>query len=143
MEFTILIVDDQPIFRQGFRQLLEKEKDLRVIGEADDGQAAIDLIRRQSPNLVVMSIDMSNLDGVEATRQIRRAEKGGERVPIIALTANALREDRHNCLAAGMDDYLTKPFTRETLVKALHKWLGAKDPRQLPRPGTSAVTPAR
>jgi CheY-like chemotaxis protein len=63
------------------------------------------------------------MDGFEATRAIRAAEVGTVRhVPIVALTANAMQRDREECLAAGMDDYLTKPFTKQALTTALERW---------------------
>ena len=68
MPATIILVDDHPVFRQGLYHLLAKEKDLSVVGEADDGQMAIELVRKKSPDLVVMDINMPNLDVIEATR---------------------------------------------------------------------------
>ena len=69
MPATILLVDDHPVFRQGLYHLLSKEKDLTVVGEADDGQMAIEQVKQKKPDLVVMDINMPNLDGIEATRQ--------------------------------------------------------------------------
>ena len=69
---------------------------------------------------------MPELDGYDATRAIREQEAArstGTPVPIIAMTANAMAEDREKCLAAGMDDYLSKPFTQDQLQQTLHRWL--------------------
>jgi CheY-like chemotaxis protein len=66
-----------------------------------------------------MDVHMPESDGIAATRRIRAAEAGGRRTPIIALTADALSEDRDACLAAGMDDFLTKPLDRERLAAVL------------------------
>jgi len=75
---------------------------------------------------------MPEMDGFEATRAIRAAEGGtGRHIPIIALTASAMAEDRARCLAAGMDDYLTKPLTKGALTEAVERWgaLSADAPR--------------
>jgi len=68
MPTTILLVDDHPVFRKGLRLLLEEEQDLSVVGEAGGGQEAIDLARELSPDIVVMDITMSDLNGIDATR---------------------------------------------------------------------------
>jgi CheY-like chemotaxis protein len=72
---------------------------------------------------------MPGIDGYEATRRIREVEQEsrGGRLPIVALTAHAMKGDREKCLDAGMDDYVAKPFTEEHLVAVLERWLGTKD----------------
>jgi CheY-like chemotaxis protein len=68
------------------------------------------------------------MDGFEATRCIRRQQMGtGQRVPIVALTAGAMRGDRERCLEAGMDGYIAKPFREEDLVRSMERWVGAID----------------
>jgi CheY-like chemotaxis protein/HPt (histidine-containing phosphotransfer) domain-containing protein len=91
---------------------------------ASDGRQAVDMLRAGSYAVVLMDCQMPRLDGLAATREIR--EGGGEasRTPIIALTASALASDRERCLAAGMDDFVSKPLRRETLMAALHRWVG-------------------
>lgn len=92
---------------------------------AASGLEAIAALAEESFEVVLMDCQMPELDGLEATRRIRQSEAqagGMRRVPIIALTANAMRGDKEACLQAGMDDYLAKPFTRETLVRALERW---------------------
>jgi DNA-binding response OmpR family regulator len=85
-----------------------------------------------------MDCQMPRMDGFEATRAIRAAEaargRAGEveRTPIVALTANAMQGDREACLAAGMDGYLAKPFTREELLRTLHRWLPERAPEPAP-----------
>ncbi|HSR81778.1 MAG TPA: response regulator [Hyphomicrobiaceae bacterium] len=81
-------------------------------------------------DVVLMDAPMPVLDGIEATRAIKAlfaASEGGAAMapPIVAVTANAFDEDRRRCLAAGMDDYLAKPFDREALNRLLERWLGA------------------
>jgi HPt (histidine-containing phosphotransfer) domain-containing protein len=76
-------------------------------------------------DVILMDCQMPVVDGFEATRRIRTHEGSGPRIPIVALTANALQGDRERCLAAGMDDYLTKPFSRGALRSVLERWLPA------------------
>lgn len=94
---------------------------------AENGQEAIARFSRDTFDLVLMDVRMPETDGMEATREIRRLEalrSPGARLPIIALTADALEERREQCLDSGMDDFLTKPFTRAALLQVLVRWLG-------------------
>jgi signal transduction histidine kinase/DNA-binding response OmpR family regulator len=94
---------------------------------AADGAQAFARIRESSFDLVLMDCQMPVMDGYEATRQIRAwesdAKNGRARLPIVAMTANALQGDREKCIDAGMDDYLPKPIKRDVLAGALSKWL--------------------
>ena len=98
---------------------------------ANDGREALAAITDKKYDLVLMDCQMPEMDGFEATKEIRRWERQqgvGPRLPIIAVTANALRGDREQCLAAGMDDYLSKPFTHDQVAALLERWLpGAKE----------------
>jgi CheY-like chemotaxis protein/two-component sensor histidine kinase len=105
---------------------------------AESGQEALDKLAAADFDLVLMDCQMPGMDGLEATRRWRVEERnrGASRVPIVALTANAMPGDRDACLACGMDDYLAKPFTRANLTEVLRLWLGTT-PLALP-----SVTPA-
>jgi CheY-like chemotaxis protein len=92
---------------------------------ADNGREALNAMRTQAFDLVLMDCQMPVLDGIEATRRIRALERGA-RVPIVALTANAFGADRDACLAAGMDDFIAKPFKTPELVATLERWLAAR-----------------
>jgi CheY-like chemotaxis protein len=98
---------------------------------ANNGEEALALITERDFDLVLMDCQMPVMDGFQATAALRQREAaGGRRLPVIALTANAMEGDRNQCLAAGMDDYLAKPYTRAQLEQTLKRWL--------PLPGESA-----
>jgi osomolarity two-component system sensor histidine kinase NIK1 len=87
-----------------------------------DGALAVDAVERESFDVVLMDMQMPVLDGLEATRRIRQAEQDqGRHLPIIALTANAMKGDNEICIAAGMDAYLTKPVDSERLAQLLEQ----------------------
>jgi CheY-like chemotaxis protein len=90
-----------------------------------DGEAALAAVRGGGFDLVLMDCQMPGMDGFAATQAIRSLAAPHNAVPVIALTANALSGDRERCLAAGMDDYLTKPLAREDLARVLERAAGA------------------
>ncbi|MCP3964708.1 MAG: response regulator [bacterium] len=118
----ILVTEDNPI-----NQLIAR-KHLELLGYnvdvADNGVEALEAIARNSYDLVLMDCQMPELDGYEATRRLRR-QLGGRRLPVVALTAHVLHGDRERCLAAGMNDYLAKPFHQDNLCAVLERWLPA------------------
>ena len=121
----ILVVDDNKINLRLMTAILEKLGHRVTIAES--GQEALDILAAQTFDIVLMDIQMPGLDGVETTRQIRARETGDDHhLPIIAVTAHAMAGDRERYLAAGMDDYLTKPIQRAELIKAIAR-LGATD----------------
>jgi len=93
------------------------------VDEAENGQRAVELFASGDYSLILMDMQMPVLGGIEATRQIR-AMPAGHGVPIIAMTANAFEEDRDRCLAAGMNDFITKPADPPQLYSKLLHWLG-------------------
>ncbi len=120
----ILVVEDNLTNRKVVEALLKKNG--LEVQCAENGQEAMDaLVRGARPNLILMDCQMPVMDGFEATTQIRQLEKahGLPRLPIIALTAGAFENDRQSCLAAGMDDFLTKPINVEALMAMLNKWI--------------------
>ncbi|MGH9810523.1 MAG: response regulator [Terriglobia bacterium] len=88
---------------------------------AHSGQEAISIVERrpEAVDLILMDVQMPEIDGYEATRCIRGRESAGRRVPILAMTAHAMKGDRERCLAAGMDGYVAKPFDVQELVNAV------------------------
>lgn len=127
--YRILVVDDDAINRLVAASQLE---DLGFEAEAvASGEQAIEAVERQSFDGILMDCQMPELDGYETTRRIRRQEASGRRMVIIAVTAHAMKGERERCLAAGMDDYLAKPFRGEELRALLDRWLltgGVKNP---------------
>lgn len=119
----ILVAEDTEINRQLLRILLARRG--CVLQEVENGQLALEAIRNGNYDLVLMDCMMPIMDGYQATSEIRSFEQahGRPRTPIIALTASAIEGDRQRCLDAGMDDYLSKPFTQVGLMNAVEKWL--------------------
>jgi PAS domain S-box-containing protein len=109
----VLLVEDYPVNQMLATALLKKWGHVVVL--ANNGQEAVDLFPVQHWDVVLMDMQMPVMGGVEATQLIRASEPPGQHTPIIAMTANAMESDRLACLAAGMDDYLTKPFNAVTL----------------------------
>lgn len=119
---NILIAEDNNINLKLLSVMLTKTG-ANVI-TAVDGAKAVTQYKENSVDLIFMDIHMPELDGFQATKLIREAEQGIKHTPIIALTAIALAGDREKCLENGMDDYLSKPFLKEDLMKILVKYLG-------------------
>ena len=116
----ILVVDDEPINREVTTIQLEYV-DLHI-DTAEDGAEAVAMAQENDYAVILMDMQMPKLNGLDATRQIRKLV-GCEGIPIIAMTANAFVEDKAECIAAGMNDVLTKPFNPEDLFATLLKWL--------------------
>jgi len=91
-----------------------------IVTKADHGKMAVDLAKNEPFDIILMDIQMPEMDGIEATRVLRR--ELGITTPIIALTANAFKTEIDNCINAGMDDYITKPFIEENLLKIIYKY---------------------
>jgi CheY-like chemotaxis protein len=118
---AILIVEDTPINQAVAAHMVERCGFEAQI--AENGRKALRALSTRTYAAVLMDCQMPELDGYEATREIRRLEQDGPRLPIIAMTANAMQGERERCLAAGMDDYLTKPLRTDELEAALKRWI--------------------
>ncbi|AVU76144.1 response regulator [Pseudomonas sp. FP1154] len=116
----VLLVEDNPVNQLVAKGMLVKLGCEVIV--AAHGAEALDLLEQRDFNLVLMDCNMPVMDGYEASRQIRRSGRWPD-LPIVALTANAMPEERERCRAAGMNDYLSKPFRREELAALLDQWV--------------------
>jgi len=114
----VLLCDDQEMVRSGFRMLLDGAPDTEVVGEAGDGEAAVELTTRLRPDVVVMDIRMPRLDGIEATRQIVRADQTGQ-TRVLVLTTFDLDDYVYQALRAGASGFLLKDATAAELLAAI------------------------
>ncbi len=122
-KFSILVAEDNKVNQLLARRLLEK-LGYRV-DIAEDGAKAIEVLKKTPYDLILMDVQMPELDGLEATRIIRDPSSGIGRhdITIIAMTAHAMKGDKEKCLEAGMDDYISKPISREKLIEVINKYL--------------------
>jgi len=121
---TTIIVDDHVIMRDGLRGLLEEESDIEVVGEADNGRDAVKIVLEKTPDIVIMDIAMHDMNGIEATRQIK---KENSKIKIIALSMQSERQIVIGMFRAGASAYLLKDSTSIELVEAIRAvYLGRK-----------------
>jgi CheY-like chemotaxis protein len=118
----VLVVEDNPVNQRLVKAMLTRlglDTD-----SANNGMEAVTMLMQARYDAVLMDCQMPVMDGYQATMEIRRSQSAGTRhVPIIALTANVMEGDRQKCLDAGMDDYLSKPYSLHDLEKMLTRWL--------------------
>ena len=122
----LVVAEDEAVIRMDLVEMLS-ELGYAVVGQAADGAQAIELVRALEPDVVLLDINMPVMDGFAATQAIRDGQAGESmrRVPIVAMTADAMGGDRERVLAAGMDDYVSKPIHPDTLGAVVSRWLGA------------------
>ncbi|WP_170867155.1 hybrid sensor histidine kinase/response regulator [Nocardioides lianchengensis] len=139
---SVLVVEDNPVNQLVATGLLENLG--ASVALASDGLDAIaQLARTHTFDAVLMDCRMPRMDGFDATRAIRASEPDGVRVPIIAMTASALEGERERCLAAGMDDFLTKPVDATALERVIRRWTGPQTGQEpLPSADPAAEAPA-
>jgi CheY-like chemotaxis protein len=119
----VLLAEDNPVNREIALEMLTSAG--LVVETASDGQRALQMAQTRSYDVILMDVQMPHMDGLSATRAIR--ERSGRVTPIIAITANAFAEDRAAAEAAGMNDYIVKPFRPEVLYGTLLRWLPLRD----------------
>ena len=115
-KIRVLIVDDHQVVRQGLRTFLELQEDILVVGEAGDGETAVELVRQLNPDIVLMDLVMPRLDGISATRQVKSFAVA---VKVIALTSFTEDEQVFPAIQAGASSYLLKDVSPDELVEAI------------------------
>ena len=118
MTLRLILVDDQEMYRLGFRMLLETQEGVEVVGEAEDGRAAVDLIERVEADIVLMDVRMPRMNGIDATRTVVQCAADGPRV--IVLTTFDLDEYAYEAIRAGASGFLLKDASLEELMAAIH-----------------------
>jgi two-component system, sensor histidine kinase and response regulator len=116
----VLVAEDNRVNQKLVSRLLEKQG--CVVEAVDDGRAAVEKAQHFAYDLILMDCQMPQMDGFEATAAIRREPGLAGTVPIVAVTANAMQGDREKCLAAGMNDYISKPIAVKDLKRVLEEW---------------------
>lgn len=117
MTIKVLLADDHQIIRDGLRSLLTNEPDIEVVGEANDGRAAVEMTQRLKPDIVVMDITMPGLNGIEATRQVRAISSD---IKVLALSMHADKRFVAGVLHAGASGYVLKNCAFKELIQAIH-----------------------
>ena len=120
---TVLIVDDHPSFRASVRTLLEAEG-YEIVGEAENGETAVEAARALQPDLVLLDVQLPGIDGITALKQLR-AEPKTRSIPVIAITASAMTHNRQTMLAEGFNGYQTKPISLKDFLGEVERVLAA------------------
>ena len=123
----ILLAEDNAINQKLAVNLLQKSG--YSVDVVDNGKMAVEAMLNQAYTLVLMDVQMPEMDGFEATQEFRIKDTAGKKTPIIAMTAHAMKGDRERCLAAGMDDYLSKPLEPREFYQTLNKWISSSIPK--------------
>ena len=135
---NILLAEDNEINQLFVKTILKKDFNIMV---APNGKVVIDLLKKEPFDLILMDLHMPEMDGYTATSVIRKMENQEKRtIPIIALTAAAIKGEKEKCLAAGMDDYISKPFETQDLINMIQKHIGKKAPAAEQQPATETAT---
>ena len=122
----ILVAEDNEVNQLVFTQILDETGlSYEIVG---NGRLAVEACHAMNPRMILMDVSMPQMNGLEATQKIREAEAAtGRRVPIVGVTAHALKGDRERCVEAGMDDYLSKPISPRALTQKIERWIGGAE----------------
>jgi two-component system sensor histidine kinase/response regulator len=138
-QVAVLVAEDNPVNQLVIERMLQRRG--IEVDVAATGREALVMLRRRAYAAVFMDCQMPDLDGYETTAAIREGERDGERLPIIAMTAHAMKGDRERCIAAGMDDYISKPVRSEVVDDTLERWAGIVRPAAPLRSAARSVEP--
>jgi len=116
----VLLAEDNPVNRKLALTLLKKAG--ISVDAVENGRLAVEAVKTEIYNIVLMDVQMPEMDGFEATKQIRNLDSEVRKIPIVAMTAHAMKGDRERCLEAGMDDYIGKPIVPQKLFNILNQW---------------------
>lgn len=125
-KYRILYIEDNYQNRRLVKRLLSKKG--YEIMEAEDGLQGIAIAAREKPDLILMDINLPGIDGMEATSRLK-SSRDLAHIPIVAVTAQAMRGDRERIMAAGCDDYLQKPIDNDQLINTVRKFIGTPEPK--------------
>ncbi|MBN1270219.1 MAG: response regulator transcription factor [Kiritimatiellae bacterium] len=123
MTIRLLIADDHKLMRDGLRAMIEKEPDMEVVGEAEDGQTTVRLAKQANPHLIVMDVSMPDLNGIDATRKILAANPN---VKVVALSGHANQHFVRDMLASGASAYILKHTAYDELLRAIRTVMKGK-----------------
>ena len=126
-EIKIIVADDNPVNMLLAKTIIGRAAINAEVIEATNGFQAVEHFKTEAPDLILMDVQMPAMNGYEATAAIRKIEAGNSHVPIIALTAGNVKDEREKCMDAGMDDFVVKPVVEETIIQILKKWLQIHD----------------
>jgi CheY-like chemotaxis protein len=117
----LLVVEDNPVNQKMALTMIRKAG--YIVDGVENGKLAVDTLKKQPYDLVLMDVQMPVMDGYQATQEIRKMEGDKKHTTIVAMTAHAMAGDREKCIKAGMDDYLSKPINPQEMFKTITKWV--------------------
>ena len=120
----VLLAEDNLVNQKVAVRILEKSG--HRVDVAENGKKALEALTQKSYDMVFMDVQMPEMDGFAATREIRKMEQKYRELPVVAMTAHAMKGDREKCIASGMDDYIAKPVVPKTLLEMVQRWAGKK-----------------
>jgi signal transduction histidine kinase/CheY-like chemotaxis protein/ligand-binding sensor domain-containing protein len=137
--WSVLLAEDNAINQKVAQAMLTREG--CTVDVAENGLRAVEMAAAKTYDLILLDCQMPEMDGYEAAAAIRQLEQGNRRTPIVAATASAFMEDKARCLAAGMDDYISKPISKASLAAVLERWLKVKAQGNIPVPQCAPSEP--